>query len=439
MNVMLYVRPKSETFFREVAMRVFDNPSIITFSDYNRIADFWAGKFLYSDQYDKTNQDFEKVVSDILPRCRTLRKMDSGLARKLANRYWNGMSEFFEKNKIDYLITMPVDCYSLDIICRVAEIYGVRVISFLGSPFANHAKITLRGEYKKVRESVSKDEVNHFVQLMTQEKYLSPSEVNNVKKKHSSIYKFFYRRVLIEYIYYPLRKWIDNDPWNYHYNIFEVKGKRFKNVYSKKFEKYFTHIYDLKIDKDNTVYYPMHLVPEATTDYWNKDIQISNYNQFVLNMISSADPNITFIIKEHPAMYGRRELSFYEELINKDNVVLVHPMDRSNNLLMDVDNVVVDNGTVGIEALMRGKRVLCLSENYYQAFHPNAFPIDRVTSDALHYKLNEFSNYQFMENLLQGCFVSDFHNSTNGIPRSNVDQVVEGIREYMEVNNLECC
>ena len=153
-------------------------------------------------------------------------------------------------------------------------------------------------------------------------------------------------------------------------------------------------------------------------------------------MIHNADSGITFIIKEHPAMYGRRLLSFYDELNAIPNVILLHPMDRSNNLLLEVDNVVVDNGTVGIEALMRGKRVICLSDNYYYRFHPNAFRRDCVTMESLSLPLQEYDNRIFMKNLLQGCFVSNFKNSTNGIPTSNPDQVIKGIRTYLEISNL---
>lgn len=435
MRILIYLRPKAKDFFLRVANGVFDNPEIITYSDYNHIADVWAGKYIYSEKYDVENQEFEKEASDILPRCRTLRKMDSKFADTLARRYWNGMEEFFSQNSFDYLLTIPVDCYSLDILCRVAERNGVRIISVIGSPFAGYAKLTVRGEYRRVRSEVSKDEIDRLVGKMTQTSYLSPSESRNIKKRHSSIYKYHIRRMLIEYLYYPILKVKDQDPWNYHYNIYEVKNIPLKFRFNHQFEKKFVHIDDLEIDKKSTVYYPMHLIPEATTDYWCEDIKVTHYEQFVIDMVTQAERGITFIIKEHPAMYGRRLLSFYDKLNSFSNVILLHPMDRSNNLLLEVENVVVDNGTVGIEALMRGKRVLCLSDNYYCRFHPNAFRVNRVTKDALKLSLQNYDNNEFMKMLLEGCFSSDFRNSTNGIPASNSEQMIKGIISYLELNN----
>lgn len=435
MKVLIYLRPKAEDFFLRVAKGVFIEPKIVTYSDYNHIADHWAGKYIYSEKYDGENQEFESEAADIIPRCRTLRKMDPNLAYKLARRYWNGMEEFFSQNHFDYLLTIPVDCYSLDILCRIAEKNGVKIISFIGSPFAGHAKLTVRGEFRKVRNKVPESDVQKFVEMMTQTSYLSPSEIRNVRKNHWSIYKYHIRRKLIEYLYYPLHKAKERDPWNYHYNIYEVKGTPLKHKYNRQFEKKFTHIDELKIDPKSTVYYPMHLIPEATTDYWCEDIKVAHYDQFVLNMVAQSEQGITFIIKEHPAMYGRRLLSFYDKLNSLPNVILLHPMDRSNNLLLEVENVVVDNGTVGIEALMRGKRVLCLSDNYYCRFHPNAFRVDRVTQDALKLPLHDYDNYEFMRTLLEGCFPSDFRNSTSGIPASNPEQMIEGVSSYLEINN----
>ncbi len=135
-------------------------------------------------------------------------------------------------------------------------------------------------------------------------------------------------------------------------------------------------------------------------------------------------------------MYGRRLLDFYDQLNSFPNVILLHPMDRSNNLLLEVENVVVDNGTVGVEALLRGKRVICLSDNYYQRFHPNAFMRDRITMEALKLPLQEFDNHTFMRSMLQGCFPSNFANSMNGIPKSDPIQAAAGIRTYLEINGL---
>lgn len=435
MKLMIYLRPKSKQFFFNVINQVFVNPYIVTYSDYRNVGDYWAGKYLYNDKYEFYNQDFEKVAYDIIHRCRTLRNMSREQSHSLALRYWNGMNEFFLENRFDYLICTPVDCYALDIICRMANRYDVNIISITGAPFYGHAKITVRGEYNLVRQEVPDEEVEEYVQSMTEVKYLTPSEIKNVTKNHCSIYKYFFRRKLIENLYYPLMKLIECDPLNYHYNIFDLKGIHFHDIYDSRFECRFKRLSDIKFDRLKTVYYPMHLVPEDTTDYWCPDVKISRYEEFVINMIETADPGIALIIKEHPAMYGKRRLRFYDELNSYSNVILLHPMDRSNELILMVDNVVVDNGTVGIEALLRGKRVISLSENYYNDFHPNARLWNRITQESLNTPIEDYSNEKFINDLLKGCFISNFSNSTKGIPASNVNQVVDGFRDFIKSNN----
>lgn len=436
MKILTYLRPNGKAFFESLANGIFPGSEVVTHSDQNHLADVWSGKYIYSERYDFNTPAFEEEEPDILPRCRILRKMERNLAHTLAQRYWNGMEELFSENRFDYLIASPVDCYSLDILCRVAEKHDTKIISINGAPFTGYAKLTIRGEYNKVRDFVPEDETRRLLEQMIQTTYLTPSETHNVRRNYASIYLYHLRRLLIENVYNRMLKIWNHDPWNSRYNTYEVKGVPLRAKFDRNFEKRFVHTDELRIDPKTTVYYPMHLVPEATVDYWCQDLKFTNYAQFVLGMIQSADSGITFIIKEHPAMYGKRLLSFYDQLNALPNVILLHPMDRSNRLLLEVENVVVDNGTVGIEALIRGKRVICLSDNYYRRFHPNAFLSERVTKESLEFPLCDFDNRAFIECLLQGCFPSNFQNSRHGIAVSNVQQAVDGIISYLDTNGL---
>ena len=436
MKIFTYIRPKAKEFFYNTIQEAFQNPEITSFSDFRGLADLWAGNFLYDVKYDKPNEAFENEVDDILPRCRTLRAMSREQAYLQARRYWNGIEEIFSRTHYDYAVILPVDCYTLDIIDRVAKRYGTHVIAFIGSIFEGHSKITIRGEYTSVGRNVSDDEVAGYVEKMTQVQYLTPSETKNVKRKHDYIYKFYFRRKLIETVYYPLLKLRDRDPWNYHYTMYYLKGKPFRLFYNRKFDNYFKRLSDIKIDPKNMVYLPMHLIPEATTDYWCPNVEECNYRKFIVDTVKRADPEITFIIKEHPAMYGRRELSFYDELNSMQNVILLHPMDRSNKLLEEIETVVVDNGTVGVEALMRHKRVLTISDNYYHRFHPNAIVVERITKEAMKMPLQEYDNIAFLRPILEGVFPARFINSRNGIAKSDSHAVAEGIRMYLRHNKL---
>ena len=107
-------------------------------------------------------------------------------------------------------------------------------------------------------------------------------------------------------------------------------------------------------------------------------------------------------------MYGKRLLDDYDQLLKLPNVKLLHPLDNSNEILKSVDTVVVDNGTVGVEAAVRGKRVIALDRNYYSHIHDNIKESKYVTRNQLEEPLQEIDAYQFAKQLLQGWIKSDY-------------------------------
>ena len=133
-------------------------------------------------------------------------------------------------------------------------------------------------------------------------------------------------------------------------------------------------------------------------------------------------------------MFGRRPLTFYRELQSYSNVDVIHPMVRSNDLLDLVDNVLVDDGTVGIESLIRGKRVLSLEENYYSSLHPNISVVPRVTSGELSTRIAEIDPIAFVESLLADTFPSDYDNGKNQ-NKCAVEPIAAGVKSYLETRN----
>ena len=114
-----------------------------------------------------------------------------------------------------------------------------------------------------------------------------------------------------------------------------------------------------------------------------------------------------------------------------DNVELIHPMVRSNELLERVDNVLVDDGTVGIEALLRGKRVISLEKNYYSELHPNISVESRVSKSSLMRALEDPEPTKMVTSLLADMFPSDYSNG-KAQGSCSAESVAAGIRLYFE-------
>ena len=431
-SVLLCTEPRTKEFLVNVSKYAFDNPVIQCISEHQKGADIWTGTYLYGKEYGRSNSVFEKEWSDIYPRSLALRINDKQLAHEWALRVWNVIEELFCTNTFDYVIMPQIDRYLYDIVDRIAEKNNTLVIGAESSIFSGYCRMSVRGEYKEVRSDVPDEEVEERVRQLTQNDFIPDSETENMKRKHFDIIKKFYRRKLTENIYYPLMKLVSHDPWNHHYNLTVRKGKHLSDFYTKDLDDYFVRIKDINVDPKCTVYMPIHVMPEATVTYHCGDTKFCNYESYIVSLIERADPSITIIVKEHPGMYGLRELSFYDQLKKHPNVILVHPKENSNLLLNKIDTVLTENGTVGIEALVRGKRVLVLDRNCYYIFHPNVFLVDDITMDNLNLELSEYSNFEFVRKLSLCVFKSDFICDTTMMPACSPEQFGKGIREYIK-------
>lgn len=446
-TVLLCTEPRTKKFFVSAASYAFDNPTVLCISEYKKQADIWTGTFLYGKAYGKPNPEFEQEWPDIYPRSLVLRVNDEKLSHEWALRVWNGIEELFRENPIDYVIMPQIDRYLYDIIDRIARKHQTTVIGAESSIFSGYCRMSVRGEYKEVRGEVPEEEVEERVQQLTRDDFLPDSETENIKREHFDIVWRFYRRKLTEDIYYPIMKVLSHDPWGHQFNRVIRKGKHLSDYYCENLDDYFFRIKDIDVNPKKTVYMPLHMTPEATMTYHCSNTKFCNYESCILSLIERADPSITFIVKEHPAMYGLRELSFYRQLKSYPNVILVHPKENSNLLLSKIDTVLTENGTVGVEALVRGKRVLVLDRNCYYLFHPNVFLVDDVTLESLSFELTDYSNTEFVRRLSLCVFKSDFVCDTRKMPACSPEQFGKGIREYInwrsttlnDETNAKCC
>lgn len=422
-SILLYESAVSRSAFREAIILTLDSPNLIGISDFRGQSDFWFGDYLYNARYDKGTSlppDFE---AEVIRRDRALRDMPLERASKIVRRIWNGVNSLFDIHDFDYLITTGVDRCSVHILTTVAEMREIPYASPLGSFITGYAWFTRHGERNVIRNNVSNEEIDYVLSLLLRSDFL-PSYEKTVKTYNQwEIKKWHIRRWLIENFFYPIKKTIERDSDNVFYSMSYLCGNGIFSLIGSDIEQYFERITALRIDRSNAVYLPLHMSPEATTDYWCDRIVLTGYEQYIINMINASDDSVHFFVKEHPSMYkyGKRSKSFYPTLSAMENVTLVHPLDNSNEMLEAVDNVLVSVGTVGVEALLRGKRVLSLEKSYYSGLHPNIKPIDYVTEDILHCEIQPYDNRQFVRDLLMGMFPSDYVNNRTQINCSRTE------------------
>lgn len=404
MRVLVHVRPYSKRFFTAIAESTFGDCQIDTISEFRKCCDFWEGDFSTDCSMDA---DLDKaLVEDIVCRDRYLRLLPVESATRIVRRFWNGVDRLFHRNNYRYVLLHPIDCHVQDIIERVARAHGATPISFVGSFLGGYAKFTLRGEGINVRDEVDSREVEKIATALKDKYFLPDSETGHVKQDRRSVFAYYARRRLIEAFYNPFLRVVKRDWDNQQYGTKLVGDNRLRDLMPANYDELFTSPKEIEFD-DGVIYLPLHYTPEQTTDYFCKHIAKVGYEAYVSKIIDEAGSGCTFVVKEHPAMYGKRNIAFYRDLSDRSNVRLIHPLSSSNALLEKVQNVLVDNGTVGVEALIRGKRVLSFEESYYSGLHPNLHLIDRIDSRTLQVPIVDYSDERFVKDLLKQLFPSD--------------------------------
>ena len=429
MKILLYIRPNSEDFLTRLAKAIDDKCEIMKLCDFRSCGDIWCGEFIYTK--DSRVKEFSAdVLEDIRLRCRFLRNQDRKIAYNLIGKYALGIQNVFERFKPDLVLAQIPDNYCMDIIQREAIARDIIVINMVGEFIKGFSRMTLRGEYIHTRES-SDEEALRVLKFLLDKNYVA-NYAKGLGESHKQHRKYLFRRKLIETFYYPIKKRIERDKYNYHYNTLMYKGIKISDVVGKNIDALFCNIDDINIDK-KCVYVPLHVTPEATVDYYGPDPQCALYADYMLDFLRSSDSDIHFLVKEHPAMFGARDAKLYFALAQMPNVSLINPYVNSNFLLERVDYVLVFSGSVGVEALIRNKIVFTMIDNYYSDLSPNAHKVDRMTKELLDTHYIEYDNKVFMKSLLEGLMDAQLGSQTS-LSSSEIDKMGKIMRAYYDTN-----
>jgi hypothetical protein len=103
------------------------------------------------------------------------------------------------------------------------------------------------------------------------------------------------------------------------------------------------------------VLYPLHFQPEASTCVCAQKYEKQLF--FIDSWAKSLPADIVLYVKEHYAVLGHREISFYKELKKYPNVVLINPWENTRELIKHSVAVTTLTGTVGWEAMLLRKPV----------------------------------------------------------------------------------
>jgi hypothetical protein len=340
-------------------------PTLSEYKNASHVIDI--GTIDASDLEPKDYSVYRAVVHDdlgsVIARCRGLREISYAEARNLVLRTSRWARLFFESHSYRLLVLHIIDNYVTDVIVRMARYFGIKVMvmsEWFIQPYRRH---TLYGELCRTREPTD-DEVDRAIEYFSKP---TPAFwlVGITRAKCLTNFFYLWIRYKILFLYRYVWGFKVKKREAYEFRFAFVLPIRIRDLFIKK---YFKEVSSSEIHKcpEKYVVIPLHTFPEANVDYWMTDWRDADYYCSLYEVISFfRAEGCTVLLKEHPGFLYQRHHEVYRTLSAFENVRLIDPFSPSAQLLNLVPLIVVWHGTMGIEGVMGGRRVVVYDKTYF--------------------------------------------------------------------------
>jgi len=410
-EVLFFIRIKGKAHFfdriygRTAVERLFPGfDDYRTFSEYPGIADHYIDfdtrtlADLRAGHYDVYNRCIHPELPSIIARCRGLRSIPFVEAKELVLLHTAFFVEFLRQHPYRLIVIHVIDNYVLDVAIRVARDADVKVLVLSEFFIQGYRRNTLYGEYRHAREPSPEESTRVREYFIRREKSFWLKGVTALTCARLALYvqAAYAARYFLRYLIgYKLR---GNRSYEYRFaHLFGSISPRDLLV-----DRYFDAIDPawLEARRDELIYLPLHVYPEANVDYWMADFRHADYYTGLYEALSYLrDRGKTVLVKEHPGFLYLREWRVYEMLKRFDNVKLVHPFSPAARQLDSLRYVMVWMGSAGVEAMMNGRIVVSFHPNYYSdGFVPHYHQIDSARP------LSEEEKERLVRHILAGVY-----------------------------------
>lgn len=111
--------------------------------------------------------------------------------------------------------------------------------------------------------------------------------------------------------------------------------------------------------------FTMHVQPEASTSVHAPFF--SNQEYVIQNICRALPPDGLLLVKPHIHQIAIEPLSLYKRLARIPNLVLVSPLRKTSHYLRECEAAITITGTVGLEAIILGKKAITFADTLYSA------------------------------------------------------------------------
>lgn len=296
-----------------------------------------------------------EVVPDMIARCRLTRNLHPDLATRMIDAMTAAIESALDKIRPDAAVALRVDHYIMDLLERCLAKRGIPFTGVTRAMLPGKVIFTSRGEYRPLREPLE-EEVSEAIAHLTDPAYLSP--VVSRKKTYG------FADLARPWALYQMRAW--------HHDLMRHLQKRPNNwrylTTCNHVEEYRMHLRNLQIRRlwdpdwrakfeaaptDKKIFVALQVNPEATIDYYVKNLELIDFRKILLNLVSAfSDAGYSVFVKDHPNMFGFRSHDLMAQLSRFGSVTQVPSYEPAPELILGSRATFTWTGTAGLQAAM---------------------------------------------------------------------------------------
>jgi len=382
-----------------------------------------------------------RKITEIIERDRMLRNINKSLSIKLINSMYLAIEKVLIQFKPKLIVSMAIDSYVLDLLFLICKKKKIKYIGLIASCINGYFRITAKGDLNK---NLKFKEINNSDILKNFLKNNYTPSFNNFAVK-SPLKGIFIRWIknILRVPYFGIVRFVKNDKYNHHYFSSYLISKKHLSFFPK-----------LEIGDKNwrnsiqnnkpILFMPLQMYPECPIDYWVKEIKFTNYYKYLKIFIKKFQNDFQIIIKEHPSVYPLRPRDFYIDLKKNNKVKIVPTYTNSNQLVDYADCIFLWSGTIGLDASIRGKPVLCLTKTFYSKSRrvklisekTSISEIKKFIKKVKNNKIHKHEQIKIMKNVTKNLYKGEytafqFWDIRNPVHINNMKEIGKSIKSFV--------
>lgn len=301
----------------------------------------------YNEYYSFTNQE---ILSILESECKLFEKI-------------------MQEIKPDFFITLETALHHHHLFYLMCKATNVKILMLYQSKFSQKSLISQ--EYQKLDEDsnvpVTRCDDRTFSDLQN---ILKHSGLRSQLIKHKNNFMNSKKEKIKAIFDYLLSSNNSDTKTNYSYYGRHKPKVIFRELYNLLVKKYREFYIDKNLERniDDTlpfVYFTLHQEPERVLLIGSPFY--TNQLETIRNIAKSLPIGYMLYVKEHPTQSIRdwRPVSFYKEVMNVPNVVLLHPSVNNEIIFQKCSLVITVNGTAGLEAAFYQKPSIIFTDLGY--------------------------------------------------------------------------